>query len=89
MIYLCLVAIVTPRFGGSQYADDLREGTGTEIFPSFDNEREDEAGEKTFPYFEGQFLDGMRHGKGIYHYAEGDYYQVLLCMHQIRMRMLL
>jgi|NorSeaMetagenome_1021524.scaffolds.fasta_scaffold71210_2 hypothetical protein len=31
-------------------------------------------GEKTFPYYEGQFLDGMRHGKGIYNYANGDYY---------------
>jgi hypothetical protein len=85
-----------------QYVDDLREGTGTEIFPAFDNDNEDEAvchtyqckptyaripaqteswtdrgrwqGEKTFPYYEGQFLDGMRHGKGVYNYANGDYY---------------
>ena len=26
-----------------QYVDDLREGTGTEIFPAFDNEDVDEA----------------------------------------------
>jgi hypothetical protein len=59
-----------------QYVDDLREGTGTEIFPPYDNEQIDEAtGEKTFPYYEGQFLDGQRHGKGIYHYANGDFYK--------------
>ena len=27
-----------------------------------------------FPYYEGQLLDGMRHGKGVYNYANGDYY---------------
>lgn len=59
-----------------QYVDDLREGTGTEIFPAYDNERTDEAtGEQTFPYYEGQFLDGQRHGKGVYHYANGDFYK--------------
>ena len=57
-----------------QYVDDLREGTGTEIFPVYDNVNVDENGEKKFPYYEGQFLDGMRHGKGRYFYADGNVY---------------
>lgn len=54
--------------------EDLPEGTGTEIFPPYNNKRTDEDGELTFSYYEGQFRDGQRYGKGLYTTAEGDRY---------------
>ena len=57
-----------------QYVDNLREGTGTEIFPAYDNTETDENEEVRFPYYEGQMLHGMRHGKGVYYYSNGDLY---------------
>ncbi len=57
-----------------QWYDDLQEGTGTEIFPPYDNERVDKDGELTFSYYEGQYRDGQRHGKGVYVSVTGDKY---------------
>ncbi|KAJ1473618.1 hypothetical protein T484DRAFT_1835314 [Baffinella frigidus] len=59
-----------------QWVGGLREGTGTEIFPPHDNTKVDEEGELTFPYYEGNLLEGKRSGKGLYTFANGDKYQV-------------
>mmetsp|Transcript_38386 Transcript_38386/g.59900 ORF Transcript_38386/g.59900 Transcript_38386/m.59900 type:complete len:177 (-) Transcript_38386:378-908(-) len=58
-----------------QFIEDLQDGIGTEIFPPYDNRDTDANGEVTFPYYEGGFRDGQRHGKGILIFPNGDKYQ--------------
>eukprot|EP00960_Hanusia_phi_P069632 767137-Hanusia_phi.AAC.6 len=58
-----------------QWVDHLREGVGTEIFPPYDSRSKNEDGELSFPHYEGELLDGQRHGKGVYMFANGERYQ--------------
>lgn len=72
-IFLRLCACAVRCFALTGSMSD-QEGTGTEIFPAYDNKRLDKDGEPTFSYYEGQYRDGQRYGKGVYISAEGDKY---------------
>jgi hypothetical protein len=49
------------------YVDGYTEGYGKQTF--------EQTWEKTQPYYEGEFKRNHFHGKGEYHYGDGDYYK--------------
>ena len=49
------------------FVDSIAEGYGKQIFQ--------QTWEKTVPYYEGEFKRNQWHGKGEYHYGDGDYYK--------------
>jgi hypothetical protein len=49
------------------FVDGFSEGYGKQTF--------EQTWEKTQPYYEGEFKRNNYHGKGEYHYGDGDYYK--------------
>jgi hypothetical protein len=49
------------------FVDGYTEGYGKQTF--------EQTWEKTQPYYEGEFKRNNYHGKGEYHYGDGDYYK--------------
>jgi hypothetical protein len=49
------------------FVDGFSEGYGKQTF--------EKTWEKTQPYYEGEFKRNNYHGKGEYHYGDGDYYK--------------
>ena len=49
------------------FVDGFAEGHGKQTF--------EQTWEKTVPYYEGEFKRNHFHGKGEYHYGDGDYYK--------------
>ena len=49
------------------FVDGLANGYGKQIYK--------QDGEKTQPYYEGEFRNGAQHGQGAYYYGNGSYYK--------------
>ena len=57
----------TDSYIDGNFVDGFAEGHGKQTF--------EQTWEKTVPYYEGEFKRNHFHGKGEYHYGDGDYYK--------------
>jgi len=57
----------TDSYIEGNFVDAFAHGYGKQIF--------EQTWEKTVPYYEGEFKRNQWHGKGEYHYGDGDYYK--------------
>jgi hypothetical protein len=57
----------TDSYIEGNFVDGFAEGYGKQTF--------EQTWEKTQPYYEGEFKRNQFHGKGEYHYGDGDYYK--------------